>query len=98
MEYLYRHNKIGTCLHWLILRNNGIRVCELWLNHVPLYTTTKGEVKIYWGTPLFTNKMVKFSMHDIVIWNDTEQTAQFIDRTAPQDYNMVSATANKIIK
>ena len=53
---------------------------------------------IYWGTPLLNEKMVKFSKHDIVMWNDTESTAQFIDITDPQDYNVVNETANKITK
>ena len=63
-----------------------------------LYITTKGEVTIYWVTPILNDKMVKFSKHDIVMWNDTEPTAQFIDITDPQDYNVVITTANKIIK
>ena len=42
--------------------------------------------------------MVKFKNPDIVVWNSTEQTAQFIDATFPQDYNVVSTTANKITK
>ena len=63
-----------------------------------LYITTKGEVTIYWGTPLLNDKMAKFSKYDIVIWNDTESTAQFIDITDPQDYNVVITTSNKITK
>ena len=42
--------------------------------------------------------MVKFNKPDSVIWNATEQTSQFIEITVPQDYNVVSATANKITK
>ena len=42
--------------------------------------------------------MVKFNNADIVIWNDTEQTVQFIAVTVQQDYNVVIAIANKITK
>ena len=61
-----------------------------------LYKIRKGEATIYWATLLFTDKMAKFNKHNIVIWNYTEQTAQFIDIKSPQDYNVVNATANKI--
>ena len=97
-KYLYRHNKIGAYIHLLILWYNGFRVCQSWLHHVPLSTTTKGMVTIYWYTPLLTDKMVKFKNPDIVVWNATEEISQLIDVTFPQDYNVISATANKITK
>ena len=65
---------------------------------MPPPTTKKGEATIFWDNSLLTDHMVKFSNPDIVIWNATEQTAQLIDITVPQDYNVVSATANNIIK
>ena len=57
-----------------------------------------GGVTIYWDTPLLINKIVKLNKNSIMIWNATEQTAQIIDVTVPQYYNVVSATANKITK
>ena len=42
--------------------------------------------------------MVKLNKPYIVIWNATEQTAQLIDVTVPQDCTVVIATANKITK
>ena len=63
-----------------------------------LSNTTKGKAKIYVDTPLLTDKMAKFDKPDIVIWNAMEQTEQFIDVTVPQDYNVISTTANKITK
>ena len=65
---------------------------------MPLSTTTKGMVTIYWYTPLLTDKMVKFKNPDIVVWNATEEISQLIDVTFPQDYNVVIATATKITK
>ena len=80
------------------MQDNGFRVCESWLHHVPLSTIMKGKVTIYWYTPLLMDKMMKFNYPNIVIWNSTEQTAQLIEVTAPQDYNVVSETANNITK
>ena len=42
--------------------------------------------------------MLKFNNPNIMIWNAAEQTTQLIDITFQQDYNLVSATANKITK
>ena len=42
--------------------------------------------------------MVKFNKPNILFWNATEQTAQLIDVTVPQEYDVVSLTANKINK
>ena len=97
-KYLYRHEKIGAYLHWLILRDNRFKVCVSWLHHAPLSTTAKGKVTIYWDTPLLTDKIMKSNKPDIMIWNTMEQTAQLIDVTAQHYYNAVSATANKITK
>ena len=44
------------------------------------------------------DKMVKFNKPDIVIWNYTEQTSQWVDVALPQDYDAVSVTLNKITK
>ena len=98
MKYLYRHDKIGSYLHWLTLRDNIFRVCKSWLHHVPLSTTTKGNVTIYWDTLLLTDTMAKFNNPDIVIRNATEKTEQLIYIKLPQYYSVVSATANKITK
>ena len=65
-EYLYRHEKIGAYLQWIIFLDNVFRVCKLWLHHVPLPTTTKGGVKIYWDTPLLTDKMIKLNKPNIL--------------------------------
>ena len=42
--------------------------------------------------------MVKFNKPDIFLWNDIEEIAQFIYLSVPQDYNVVSVTADKITK
>ena len=97
-KYLYRHNKIGAYIHLLILWYNGFRVCQSWLHHVPLSTTTNVEVTIYQYIPLLTDKMVKFNIPYIVIWNSAEELAHFIGFMVPQDYNVVSVTADKITK
>ena len=60
--------------------------------------TTMRKVTIYWKTRLLTDKRVNFNKPDIVIWNATEHTAQLIDVPLPQDYIVVSQTANKITK
>ena len=57
--------------------------------------TTKGKVKVFWYTALLRDKMAKFNNRDIVIWNATEQTANMINVTVPQYYNVVSTTTNK---
>ena len=97
-KYLYRHEEFYAYLHWLILWDSGFRVCESWLHHVTLSTTTNGEVKIDWYTPLLTLKMVKFNIPNIMIWNATEQISQQIEVTVPQYSNVVSATSIKITK
>ena len=64
---------------------------------IPLHDY-EGAGKIYWETPLLADKMVKFNNPNIVIWNSTEQKSHLIDAPVPQNYSVVSATANKITK
>ena len=97
-KYLYRHDHLGTYLHWLILKDRGFLVCDSWLKHKPLPTVTKGQITIYWDLPILTDKMVKFNKPDIVVWDAEKQNAQLIDMSVPQDYNIVKVTAGKITK
>ena len=41
---------------------------------------------------------MKFNKPKIAIWNAKEQTANLIEVTAPQNYNVVSAIDNKMTK
>ena len=97
-KYLYRHDHLGTYLHWLILKDRGFMVCDSWLKHKPLPTVMKGQITVYWYLPILTDKMVNFNKPDIVVWDAENQNAQLIDMSVPQDYNIVKVAAGKITK
>ena len=97
-KYLFRHNQVGTYLHWQILKNRGAKVCQSWLKHKPQDIVIIGATTIYWDQDLVTDKNIKCNRPDITIWDSKARTAQLIDVSIPMDFNVVMKTADKLTK
>lgn len=98
-RYLERHNNMGKVVHQLICLQRGL------LNHftahhkyVPQPVLQNNTVKIYWYFTVVTDRPVEHNRPDMVIWDESDNTAIIIDFAVPQDYNISKAYAEKITK
>ena len=93
-----RHNKVGTYIHWNLLKERGVKVCDEWFKHVPEKTVECGDTIIMWDLPLVTDKKVCANRPDITIHFKKERKVLFIDFSVPYDSNIVIKTAEKLMK
>ena len=97
-KYKHRHNQIGACLHWLILKKLDIKVSDSWLRHKPDSSTIKGKMTLMWDMPIITGKNVGANRPDIVIHDSEARTCSLIDMAVPIDRNVNKKVAEKILK
>ena len=97
-KYVNRHNKVGAYIHWNLLKDRGIKVCDEWFRHVPEKTVECGDTIIMWDSPITTDKKVCANRPDITIHFKKERKVLFVDFSVPYDTNIVTKTAEKLMK
>ena len=97
-KYTNRHNKVGTYIHWSILRDLGIKVCNEWFRHTPEKVVEHGKSTIMWDVPITTDKKVGANRPDITIHDREKNKALLIDFSVPYDTNIILKTAEKLTK
>ena len=58
-EYVHRHNKVATYVHWNICRNFDINVPDKWYEHQPEPVTEHQKAIILWDLPVHTDREIK---------------------------------------
>ena len=86
-EYLHRHNKAATNLHWNICNEMNIDTNEKWCKHEPQTVTEKDNITILWDMPIQTDREMKANRPDIVIKNKQEKRCLLIDMSIPTRKN-----------
>ena len=88
-KYTNRHDRIGTYLHWCILKDLGHEICDDWWKHVPTQSTECGDITVMWDFSLITDKRIPANRPDITIHDRKTRTATLIDVSVPIDTNIV---------
>ena len=97
-EYINRHDKAGTYLHWKICRANNIKTTDKWYEHEPPTVTENNDITILWDMPIHTDREIKANRPDIVIKNRNENTCLLIDMSIPSDLNTSIKVSEKLSK
>ena len=99
-EYLHRHNKIGTYIHWNICKNYDIEgIDENWYDHEPQMVTNKeNSVTILWDFPIQTDRTILANRPDIVVKDHQNKICHMIDVTVPIDKNICKKKVEKLSK
>lgn len=58
-KYTFRHNQIAKYIHWNILKDNGFKVVNNWIQHKPKESTIINNMTITWDMSIITDKKVK---------------------------------------
>ena len=86
-EYLYRHDKAASYLHWNICKELNINVEEKWYEHEPQTVTERDNITILWDMPIQTDREIKANRPDIVIKDKQEKSCLLIDMSIPTEKN-----------
>jgi len=97
-EYLMRHNKVCTHLHYSICKALGIETTDKWYTHMPKPVYEEGDVTVLWNQEVHTNREVTENRPDITIKNNQEKTCTLIDVATPADRNVVQKEVEKKLK
>ena len=95
-KYTNRHDKVGTYVHWVLLKYLGIKVCSEWFKHEPESVVEKGNTVIMWDHSLITEKKVGANRPDITIHDRGANEAKIIDFLVPYDMNIMKKNSGKI--
>ena len=62
-EYLQRHNKAATYLHWNICKEFNINTKSKWYEHEPQTVSEKDDITIFWDMPIQTDREINQSIN-----------------------------------
>jgi len=68
-EYLMRHNKVCTHLHYSICKALCIETTDKWYTHIPKPVSEDGDVTVLWNQAVHTEREVTANRPDIIIKN-----------------------------
>ena len=97
-EYLMRHDKVCTHLHYSICKALGIENTDKWYTYMPKPVYEEGDVTVLWNQAVHTDREVTVNRPDIIIKNKKEKTCTLIDVAIPADRNVVQKEAEKKLK
>ena len=99
-EYLMRHDKVCSHLHYSVCKALGIEITDKWYTHthMPKPVYEKGDVAVLWNQAVHTDREVTANRPDIIIKNTKGKTCALIDVAIPADRNVVLREAEKKLK
>eukprot|EP00957_Ditylum_brightwellii_P089728 6833997-Ditylum_brightwellii.AAC.1 len=93
-KYTKQHNKICQYLHWCILQDYNIAINHNWWKHKPKpVTLISNQLSVTYDMTQEVDTAVKANRPDIVVLDEKEHRALFIDVMVPMDINMIKAAA-----
>jgi hypothetical protein len=98
-EYLVRHDKVCTHLHYSICKALGTETTDKWYTHMPKPVYEEGYVTVLWNKAVNTDGEVTANRPDIIIIIIIkEKTFTLIDVAIPAERNAVQKKAEKKLK
>ena len=92
-EYLMRHDKVCTYLHYSICKALGFETTDKRYTLMPKPVYEEGDVTVLWNQAVHTDREVTANRPDIIIKNKTENTCTLTDVAILADRNVVQKEA-----
>jgi len=97
-EYLMRHDKVCTHLHYSPCKALGNETTDKWYTHMPKPVYEEEDVTVLWNQAVHTDREVTANRPGIIIKNKKEGTCTLVDVENPTDRNVVQKEAEKKLK
>ena len=97
-EYLHRHDKAASYLHWNMCKELNINVEDKWYEHEPQTVTERDNITILWDMPIQTDREIKANRPDIVVKDKQEKSCLLIDMSIPTEKNTSVKVTEKLSK
>ena len=96
-EYIHRHDKTASYIHWKVCHNYNIKTSEMWYMTMNRKQLQKMRMSRYYGTCRYTQKITA-NRRDIVIKDHKTKTCKLIDMAVPSDRNTSVKVTEKLSK
>jgi hypothetical protein len=97
-EYVIRHDKVCTHLHYSICKALGIETTENWYSHIPKPVCRHEDITVLRNQGIQTDREVLANSPDIIIKNKKDKICLLIDITIPLDRNVIHKESEKKLK
>jgi hypothetical protein len=97
-EYVIRHDKLCTHLHYSICKTKGIETTENWHSHIPKPVCQHEDVTVLWNQGIHTDREVLANRPDIIIKNMKDKICLLLDVAIPSDRNIIKKESEKKLK
>jgi hypothetical protein len=82
-EYVIRHNKVCTNLHYSICKTLSIETTENWYSHIHAPVCQHEYITVLWNQGVETDRAVLSNRPDIIIENKKDKIFLLIDVAIP---------------
>ncbi|KAF7218105.1 putative LOC107393841-like protein [Nothobranchius furzeri] len=97
-EYIHRHDRAASYIHWKICKHFHLPAADKWYEHQPPTVTENNNIAVLWDMPINTDREIMANRPDIVIKNKEEKTCLMIDMTIPSEKNVTTKELEKLSK
>jgi hypothetical protein len=97
-EYVIRHDKVCTHLHYSICKTLGIETTENWYSHIHKPVRQHEDITVLWNQGVQTDREVLANRPDIIIKNMKDKMCLLIDVAIPSDRNVIEKESEKKLK
>jgi hypothetical protein len=97
-EYIIRHDRVCTHLHYLICKELSIETTEKWYTHKHESVCEHEDITVLWNQEVQTGREVLGNRPDIIIKNKKDKICLLLDVAIPSDRNVVNKEAEKKLK
>lgn len=98
MEYLARHNKVASIVHWRLCKRYDIQVHKDVHRHQVQPVVETDKVKILWDMFVQTDRVIRARRPDIVVVDKSSKEVTIIDIGVPADKNVLEKESEKVMK
>ena len=98
VEYIDRHNKVASFIHWKICQEYNIEVSAKWYTHTVQTVIETAKIKLLWDMGITTDRTVVANRPDIIILHKDTKYAYMIDISIPNDVNINKKEVEKLTK
>jgi hypothetical protein len=96
-EYIMRHDKVCTNLHYSI-KTLGTETTENWYSHIPKSVCKHEDITVLWNQGVQTDREVLADRPDIIIKNKEDKICLLIVAALPSDRNVIQKETKKKLK
>jgi hypothetical protein len=95
-EYVIRHDKVYTRLHYSICKTLGIETTENWYSHISKSVCQHEDITVLGNQGIQTDREVLANRSDIIIKNKKDKICLLIDVAIPSDRNVIQESEKKL--